>query len=97
MEGIGNSIESFVKILESIKNGRYTSFSRICVYMNLDNPILDSVEIEYHEEVWQQNLDYEHIPFRCCRCHEHGHLAKECLITWEEEERISNLQKRGGS
>lgn len=95
LEGIGNTIGSFVKIAETMKKGRYTSYARICVYMNLANPIPDSVELEYHEEVWQQNLDYEHIPFRCHRCHEHGHLVKECPITMEEEEGRSKLQKRG--
>ena len=59
------------------------------MYMNIANPIPYSVELEYHEEVWQENLDYEHIPFRCCRCHEYGHLVKECPIKMEEEERKS--------
>jgi len=54
--------------------------------MNLANPIPDTIELEYHEEIWQQSIDYENIPFRCCRCHTHGHLAKECPITQEEEE-----------
>jgi len=52
LEGIGNSIGSFVKIAKTTKKGRYTSYARICVYMNLANPILDTTELEYHEEVW---------------------------------------------
>ena len=51
LEGIGNTIGSFVKIAETTKRGRYTSYARICVYMNIANPILDIVELEYHEEV----------------------------------------------
>jgi len=89
LEGIGNTIGSFVKIAKTMKKGRYTLYARICVYMNIVNPILDSVELEYHEEVWQQNLDYEHIPFRFCKFHEYGHLVKEFPITMEEEERKS--------
>jgi len=23
-------------------------------------------------------VDYEHIPFRCHKCHEHGHLYRDC-------------------
>ena len=25
-----------------------------------------------------QSVDYEHIPFRCRKCHEHGHLYRDC-------------------
>eukprot|EP00253_Pinus_taeda_P015231 PITA_15231 len=94
LEGIGNTIGSFVKIAETTKKGRYTSYARICVYMNIANPIPDTVELEYHEEVWQRTLDYEHIPFRCHRCHEYGHLVKECPLTMEEEERKIKKQKK---
>jgi len=51
LEGIGNTIGSFFKIAESTKKGRYTSDARICVYMNITNPIPGSVELEYHKEV----------------------------------------------
>lgn len=94
LEGIGNTIGSFVKIAETTKRGRYTSYARICVYMNIADPILDIVELEYHEEVWQQTLDYEHIPFRCRRCHEYGHLYKECPLTIEEEEQRNKHQRK---
>jgi len=57
LEGIGNTIGSFVKIVETKKKGRYTSCARICVYMNIPDPILDTVELEYHEEVWKQTLE----------------------------------------
>jgi len=63
LEGIGNTICNFVKITETTKNGRYTSYARICVYMNIADPSPNTVEFEYHKEVWQQTLDYEHIPF----------------------------------
>ena len=86
LEGVGNTNESFVKIEKSTKKGRYTSYTRICVYTNIANPISRLVELEYHKEVWQQTLEYEHIPFRCRRCHEYGHLFKECPLNIEEEE-----------
>ena len=55
--------------------------------MNITNPIPGVVELEYREEVWEQAMDYEHIPFRCRKCHEYGHLFKECHLNAEEEER----------
>ena len=42
--------------------------------MNISKTLPRAVTLEYQDEDWQQTLDYEHIPFRCRRCHEHGHL-----------------------
>ena len=40
----------------------------------------ETIELEYEDEVWKQPIDYEHIPFRCRRCHEVGHIYKECHV-----------------
>jgi len=62
--------------------------------MNIIEPIPDSVELEYHEEVWQQTLDYGHIPFRCRSCHEYNHLFKECPLNIEEGENKNKQQRK---
>jgi len=85
LEGIGNSIETFVKVAESTKRGKYTSYARICVYMNIAEPLPEYIELEYHDEIWQQPIDYEHIPFRCRRCHEYGNLFRQCPLNKEVE------------
>jgi hypothetical protein len=36
--------------------------------------------LEYQDEDWAQTIDYEHILFRCQKCHEHGHLFRECPL-----------------
>lgn len=51
LEGIWNAVESFVKVAESTKRGRYTSYARICVYMNITEPLPDTIELEYHDEI----------------------------------------------
>lgn len=53
--------------------------------MNLAEPLPDNIELEYHDDVWQQPIDYEHIPFRCRKCHEYGHLYRQCPLNKEEE------------
>jgi hypothetical protein len=68
---------SFVKILE-VKEERYTSYVRICVYMNVVGALLESITIRFQEVDWVQMLDYEHIPFQYHKCHEHGHLFRDC-------------------
>lgn len=39
LEGIGNTIGTFVKVAETTKRGKYTSYARICVYMNIAKPV----------------------------------------------------------
>lgn len=62
--------------------------------MNITEPLPDTIELEYHDELWHQPIDYEHIPFHCRRCHEYGHLFRECPITLAEKEREA---EKGGS
>ena len=58
---------------------RYTSYTHICVYMDITKDLLEGINLWWDDEGWFQALDYEHIPFRCRCCHEHGHLFRECL------------------
>ena len=84
LEGIGNSIGTFVKVADTTRKGRYTFYAQICVYMNITEPLPDCIEVEYHDEIQQQPLDYEHITFRCQRCHEYGHLFRSCPQKFSE-------------
>jgi hypothetical protein len=77
LEGIGNTLGAFVKISEITKASRYVSYARICVYMNVAGALPESIVISYQDEEWTQTLDYEHISFRCRKCHTHGHLFRD--------------------
>lgn len=94
LEGIGNSIRRFVKITNFTQRGRYASYVCICVYMNILKPLLESVKLEYQEEVWQQPLDYEHILFCCCCCHEYGHPYKACSLNQPSMEELKLSQEQ---
>ena len=52
------------------------SYARICVEINLNNPL--PLEIFLGASSWVQNLDYESLPFQCRICHEYGHLQRQC-------------------
>ena len=78
LQEIGNSIREFVKIAEETKLCRYTSYARICVYMDLKQPLPYSISLFHEDSEWIQVLDYEHVPFRCRKCHEIGHLFRDC-------------------
>ena len=45
--------------------------------MHLAKPLADSVSLFHNDFEWIQTIDYEHIPFRCRKCHEHGHLFRD--------------------
>lgn len=72
--------------------------------MNITEPLLEYIEVEYHDEVWQQPMDYEYIPFHCRRCHEYGHLFKQCPLNasgavagkGEEEKEEAEANKEDG-
>jgi len=81
LAAIGNKVDHFVKASEATRRGKYTSFARICVEMDLSRALPDEVILEVFDEEWVQTVDYEHIPFRYCRCHEHGHLFRDCPLS----------------
>jgi hypothetical protein len=76
-EAIGNKLGKYVKTSEATLKGRYTSYRRICIEMHVSGALPEAISLEFRDEEWIQNIDYEQIPFRCTRCHEHGHLIRE--------------------
>lgn len=46
--------------------------------MNLSGALPEAIILEVYDEEWVQMVDYENIPFRCRKCHEHDHLFRDC-------------------
>jgi hypothetical protein len=65
-----------VKTSKETLKGRYTSYARICIEIDVSEALLEAISLEFRDEEWIQSVDYEKISFRCRRCHEHGHLFK---------------------
>jgi len=84
LSAIGNKLGNFFKASEATRRGKYNTFARICVEMDLSGAQPDEVILEVFDEEWVQTVDYEHIPFRCRRCHEHGHLFRDCPLSKTE-------------
>ena len=53
--------------------------------MDLLGALLDEVILEVFDEEWVQTMDYEHIPFRCRKFHEHRHLIRDYPLSKEED------------
>ena len=86
---IGNKLGHFVKASESTRRGKYTSFARICVEIELSGALLEEIILEVFDEEWVRIVDYDHIPFRCHKCHEHGHIFRDYTINKEMNKSIS--------
>jgi len=60
---IGNTIGVFVKVSEQTKQRIYTSYARICLYVDISQELPDGIELSWEDEDWIQPIDYEKIPF----------------------------------
>lgn len=80
LEWIGNKLGTFIKIATETKTRKFTSYARICVQMHLTKTLAASVSLFHDDYEWKQPIDYEHIPFRCRKCHKHGHLFRDCPL-----------------
>lgn len=85
LKAIGNKLGHFLKNLEATLRGKYTSYACICVEMDLSGSLPNEVILEVYDEEWVQTIDYEHISFKCHKCHEHGHLSRDCPLNRREE------------
>lgn len=90
---IRNNLGRFIKAFEATRRGKYTSFARICVAMDLSGALPDEVVFEVLDEEWVQTIDYENIPFRCNKFHEHGHLFREFPLSKIENKSKANTMK----
>ncbi len=61
--------------------------------MHLTKALADSVSLFYDDFEWIQPLDYEHIPFCCRKCHEHGHLFRDCPLNTLPKTPINETSK----
>jgi len=74
-----------VKTSGATLKGRYTSYARFCIEMDIFGALSESISLDFTDEEWIQNIDYKHIPFRCRTCHENGHLIRECPLNKKKE------------
>lgn len=86
LKQIGDQLGTFIKASEATLQNKYTSYARICVEMDVSGALYEGLCLEYRDDNYFQAIDYEKILFRCRKCHEHGHLIRECPMNKKEEE-----------
>lgn len=68
LEAIGNKMGVFIKTSDLTSLGNYTTYARICIYMNVSGSLLGHIALIHKGIHWKQSIDYESIPFRCRKC-----------------------------
>lgn len=69
-----DQLGDYIKMSEGTKMGRYVSYARIYVYIDVTGALPEAIKLIFRDEVWLQSIEYEHIPFHCRKCDENGHL-----------------------
>ena len=90
---IGNTLGTLLEADMSFVETRNKAMARILVMLNLEKGLLGKMKIHYKDFVYDQLLDYEHLPYRCHICHDHGHLAKECPSGYRRRRRQKKPEK----
>jgi hypothetical protein len=73
---------------------RFVSFAKICVYLDISKDLPTSIKLSWQDEEWEQEIDYEHIPFRCKHYHEYGQMYREFpQILWQPMHAHSGREK----
>lgn len=96
LKSIGSALGDFVKVAEETKADRHTtyaSYARICVYMDLKQPLPDKMRLFHEDHDWIQVIDYEHVPFRCRKCHVIGHLFRDCPLNIKPSNQTTQAQQ----
>jgi hypothetical protein len=62
--------------------------------MNISKSLPGTVTLEYQDKEWAQTIDYEHIPFRCQKLHEHGHLFKDFPLNSPPRGKMKRNQRK---
>ena len=61
--GLGSTLGNYVTYFEATKQRKYTSYARMCVYMNISKALPDTFTLEYQDEEWAKTIVYGLGPF----------------------------------
>jgi hypothetical protein len=77
---IGNFLGDFLDEDMSFEETKQRKVARILVNLNVREGLGEEMDLSWGGYTYAKKLDYENIPFRCRRCHQYGHLVKNCKL-----------------
>ena len=59
------------------------------VSLNIRTSLREELNFIWGQVDRRKKLDYEGMPFQCHKCHQYGHMAKQCQLTFKNTLEIS--------
>jgi hypothetical protein len=78
LQAIGNHLGEFLSTYMGFIDSWEMAVARILILLNIREGLKEYLNLTDLERTRVQILDYEGVPFCCSRCHEYGHIIKEC-------------------
>lgn len=77
---IGDALGTYLEHNQSYEQTRIMTMARILVHLGTRAGLEEKITLHRRHFSRKQLLDYEGVPFRCRRCHQVGHLYKDCPL-----------------
>ena len=58
--------------------------------MHIVKALPDAICLSHEKSYWLELIDYEHVSFRYHKCHDHGHLFRDCPPNRTSLENLKN-------
>ena len=87
------------KYIDRVERREQYTCARICVELDLEVGIPESIKLIVTDWSHVQELDYEQLSFKCRQCHGYGHFSRSCKKKAEKEvvkekgEQLTQVQK----
>lgn len=96
---IGNALGTSLDHDRSYVETKKRTLARVLVHLDTRDGLEEKITLQWGKYYRSQILDYEGVPFRCNRCHQVGHLFKDCPLnkSLESSPKISPIASIGTS
>lgn len=92
---IGNLLGTYLEADMSFIQTQNKAMARILVDLKPRGGLAETIKIQYKDYVFEQPLDYEHLPFKCHRCHVYGHLARDFPLGKRRRRHQKTIEEEG--
>lgn len=82
---IGNALGTYLDHDRSYKETNKRILARILVHLDTREGLQEKMTLRWGNFNRSQILDYEGVPFRCNKCHQVGHVYKDCPLNATQE------------
>lgn len=82
---VRNTLGSFLEADLSFLQSGVCCLGKVLVLIDLWNGLVVDLKIKRGNLCFSQVLDYVGVPFRCVRCHGHGHLVSQCSRAFQHK------------